>query len=70
VQRYNHFSNRPNIFLHFFENIFESIANQRFANEKIFPFCDFSMLFCVSKTEIGPQILQKSALLQRQKSPN
>ena len=70
VQRYNHFSNRPNIFLHFFENIFESIVNQRFANEKNFHFCNFSMLFCMSKTEIGPQILQKLPPLQRPKYLN
>jgi len=56
--------------LHFFENIFESIANQRFANEKIFLISDFPMLFSLSKAEIEPQILQKSTLLQRQKCPN
>jgi hypothetical protein len=56
--------------LHFFENIFESIVNQRFANEKNFPFCDFSMLFSLSKAEIEPQILQKSTLPQRQKCQN
>jgi hypothetical protein len=70
VQRYNHFSNRPNIFLHFFENISESIANQRFANEKKFLISDFPMLFSLSKAEIEPKILQKSTLPQRQKRPN
>ena len=59
VQRYNLFQNRPNIFLPFFENYFESIVNQRFVSEKNFCFPQFFPLFHLLNVPKQGQKIQK-----------